>query len=123
MRNFLVGFLTLIMFTPSLVCTMDYCPMPVKSEQKPCHQTSGSQKDGPMLALDCMGVNLFQQEVQIDVPQPDRSVNIIHFAWADIAADYSFQPTKIHDIRGPPDETGQIPDAPPLILITQRFRI
>lgn len=123
MRNFLLGFLTLIMLTPSLACAMTYCPMPVKSEQKPCHQSEDSKRDGPMLTLDCMGVDLFQQDAQADVPQPHSSVDIIHFAWADLAANYNFQPVNIACIRGPPDWAERTPNQPSIILTTQRFRI
>ena len=123
MRNFLLGFLTLIMLTHSLACAMTDCPMPVKSEQKPCHQSEGGKKDGPMLTLDCMGVDLFQQDAQADVPQPDQSGDIIHFAWADLTADYNFLPADIHGIRGPPDWAERPQNQPSIILTTQRFRI
>lgn len=123
MRNFLIGFLTLVMLTPSLACAMTYCPMPVKNEQTPCHQTGDTQQDGPMLALDCMGLDLFQQDARFDIPLPDSSAELIHFAWADLTADYNVQPADIRFVRGPPDRTGQSPDKPSLILTTQRFRI
>jgi hypothetical protein len=102
---------------------MAYCPVSAQSEQKPCHKSENGQKDGPMLVLDCMGVDLFQQDAQIDLPQPDASADIIHFVWADLTAEYNFQPADIRFIRGPPDRTGQRPDSPPLILTTQRFRL
>lgn len=76
-----------------------------------------------MLTLDCMGVDLFQQDAQADVPQPHSSVDIIHFAWADLAANYNFQPVNIACIRGPPDWAERTPNQPSIILTTQRFRI
>ena len=125
MRKILLGFMTLLMLTPVMTCAMAFCPMQSAhaGEQKPCHQSKDSKKDGPMLALDCMGVNLFQQDAQADVPQPQASVDIIHFAWADLTADYNFQPTTVHFIRGPPFNTERPQSQPSIILTTQRFRI
>lgn len=125
MRNFLLGFMTLLMLMPSLACAMTYCPMQSAQaeEQKPCHQSEDGKKDGPMLTLDCLGVDLFQQDAQADVPQPQSSVDIINFAWADLAADYNFLPVNIHGIRGPPDWAERTPNQPSIILTTQRFRI
>ncbi len=125
MRKILLGLMTFLMFTPSLACAMAFCLMQSAQaeEQKPCHKSEDGKKDGPMLALDCMGVNLFQQDALVDVPQPDGSVDIIHFAWTDLTANYSFQPTDIHGIRGPPDWAGLTSNQPSLILTTQRFRI
>ena len=125
MRKILLGFMTLLMLTPVMTCAMAFCPMQSAhaGEQKPCHQSKDSKKDGPMLALDCMGVNLFQQDAQADVPQPQASVDIIHFAWADLTAGYNFQPTAVHFIRGPPFDTERPQSQPSIILTTQRFRI
>lgn len=125
MRNFLLGFMTLLMLMPSLACAMTYCPMQSAQaeEQKPCHQSEDGKKDGPMLTLDCLGVDLFQQDAQADVPQPQSFVDIINFAWADLAADYNFLPVNIHGIRGPPDWAERTPNQPSIILTTQRFRI
>jgi len=125
MRNILLGLMTLIMLTPTLACAMTVCPMQSAQaeEQKPCHQSEDGKKDGPMLALDCMGVDLFQQDVQADVPQPDQSIYTIHFSWADLTTGYSFRPSDLHFIRGPPDGSRRTPDQPSLILTTQRFRI
>ncbi|MCB9982721.1 MAG: hypothetical protein H6861_03465 [Rhodospirillales bacterium] len=113
------------MLTPILTCAMPFCPMKgaQAAEAKPCHQSKDSKKSGPMMALDCMGVDLFQPSLQADVPQPDTSVDVIHFVWADLTADYGFQPVDIHGIRGPPDWAGRTPGQPSLILTTQRFRI
>jgi hypothetical protein len=125
MRNFLLGFLTLIMLTPSLACAMTYCPMQSANtgEQKPCHQSKDSKKDGPMLVLDCMSIDLFSQDIQTALPQPEDLSDTVHFAWADLTPDYSFQPANIHAIRAPPDWSATPPGQPSLILTTQRFRI
>lgn len=130
MRKILLGFMTLLMLTPVLTCVMAFCPMQSAqaAELKPCHQSDDAQKDGqksgPMFALDCMGVDLFQPDVQADLVQPDLSVNHIDFAWADITPDYGFLLTSGHFIRGPPFGA-----SPPylnnhdLYLTTQRLRI
>lgn len=124
MRRILLGFMTFLMLTPILTCAMAFCPMQVAqaAEQKPCHQSDDTKKDGPMFALDCMGVDLFQADVQTDVPVPDGD-DVLHFVWADLTAGDSFQPADIHGIRGPPDGAGRTPNQPSLILTTQRFRI
>ena len=116
-----------MMFTPSLVCAMNFCPMQSSTqvnEHKPCHQSENRKKQGLMLVVDCMGVDLFQSDVLSDVPQPDQSVNIIHIVWADLTAEYSFLPyNTIHGIRGPPEWAGRPQRQPSIILTTQRFRI
>ncbi|HOO82254.1 MAG TPA: hypothetical protein PK513_07105 [Alphaproteobacteria bacterium] len=127
MRQFLVGFLTLVMLTPSLVCGMADCPMPMQAEKKPCHQSGDMDddmqgKDGPMLAADCMGVDFFQVDVSNDI-QPDLSVDSVDYAWIDLVTDYNFQTDNINGIRGPPGRMLDPRSQPSLILITQRFRI
>lgn len=121
MRKVLLGFMTFLMLTPVLMCGMAFCPtMANAAEQQPCHQTDDS--DGPMLIVDCMGVDLFQQDVSNDI-QPDLSVDSIDYAWADLVTDYNFQPDNINGIRGPPDSGERTTAEPSLILTTQRFRI
>ena len=129
MRKFLLGFMAFLMLTPVLACGMAFCPMTAAAQvamEEPCHDMGNMEEKTskpPMLALDCMGVNLFQQDAQADVPQPQASVDIIHFAWADLTADYNFQPTAVHFIRGPPFDTERPQSQPSIILTTQRFRI
>lgn len=126
MRKILLGFMTFLMLTPILTCAMPFCPMKgaQAAETKPCHQSKSSKKSGSMMLLDCMGVDLFQPALQADVPGPDNAADTIHFAWADLTADYSFQPVDLHGIRGPPDGDRRTSiNRPSLILTTQRFRI
>lgn len=121
MRKTLLGFMMLLMLTPILVCAMAFCPMQAQAaEGEPCHQSDDNQ--GLMLSLDCMGVDLFQQDISNDI-QPDQSVDSVVFAWADLVAEYNFQPDNINSIRGPPDRTIDPQSQPSLILTTQRFRI
>lgn len=125
MRKILLGLMTFLMLTPILACAMAFCPMKSAqaAQKKPCHQSEDSKKDGPMLVFDCMGVDLFQQDVKVDVPQPDSFVDTIHFAWADLVVDYNFQPADAHNIRGPPFDTERPQSHASIILTTQRFRI
>lgn len=130
MRRIMLGFMTLLMLTPVLTCVMAFCPMQSAqaAEPIPCHQSEEAQKDGqksgPMFALDCMGVDLFQSGIPADLVQPDLSVDHIDFVWADITPHYDFLSASGHFIRGPPFD-----DSPPhlnnhdLYLTTQRLRI
>ncbi len=111
----------LLMLTPILMCGMAFCPtMANAAEQQPCHQTADS--DGPMLVVDCMGVDLFQQNVSNDI-QPDLSVDSVDYAWADLVANYNFLASNINGIRGPPDRAERTNTNSSIILTTQRFRI
>ncbi len=123
MRKTLLGLMTFLMLTPVLACAMAFCPLQANAaEQPPCHQMNGSGDDGPMLVLDCLGVDLFQQDASHDV-QPDQSVERVDYAWVDLAVDYSSRSGNVNGIRGPPDRAER-PYAPlSLILTTQRFRI
>ncbi len=121
MKKMLLGFMTLLMLTPVLMCGMVFCPtMANAAEQQPCHQTGDS--NGLMLVVDCMGVDLFQQDVSNNI-QPDLSVDSVDYAWADLVDNYSFQPDNINGIRGPPDRTVEPQNQLSIILTTQRFRI
>lgn len=130
MRKILLGFMTFLMLTPVLTCVMAFCPMQSAqaAEPKPCHQSEEAQKDGqksgPMFALDCMGVDLFQSDVQADVVQPDLSVDHIDFAWADLTPNYDSLLVSGHFIRGPPFDTSPSHlNNHDLYLTTQRLRI
>ncbi|MCB1529705.1 MAG: hypothetical protein H6853_03680 [Rhodospirillales bacterium] len=129
MRKILQGFLVIIMLTPVLTCAMSVCPVQAAKAatvEKPCHESAKSTqkkaaKGGPMLVLDCMGVDLFSADDTIDL-QPDRQIDTLHFVWADLVAESEFFPAHSNAIRGPP-EWKRISQAHlPIILTTQRFR-
>lgn len=121
MRKVLLGFMTFLMLTPVLACAMAFCPTQASAaDQPPCHQTDNN--DGPMLALDCMGVDLFQQEASNDI-SPDGSIDSAPYAWADLVTVYSFRPDNSNGIRGPPDWAAEPKTKPSILLTTQRFRI
>ena len=128
----------LLMVTPILTCAMPFCPMKgaqAATEESsaatppPCHRTSAasqeSKKDrSPMLALDCMGVNLFQPDVPPDTPPPSPSVDIVHFFWNGENNGYNFDPAHLHSIRGPPEDwSDRHHSETSVILRTQRLRI
>ena len=97
-----------LMLTPVLACVMTFCPVQASaattSGQIPCHETNGDidAKDGLMLAIDCMDVDLFQQD-SVNVSPPNQSIDSVDYVWAEIAADYNFSPADYNFIRGPPD--------------------
>ena len=120
MKHFLLGLMVVLVLTPVLACAMPFCPTQVNAaKEQPCHQANSN--DGPMLVLDCMGVDLFQQDVSNDI-QPDLSVDTIDYAWADSVIRYSFKSSHSNDIRGPPEQSGPL-SRRSIILTTQRLRI
>lgn len=130
MRRILLGFITLLMLTPALTCVMAFCPLQsaLAAEPKPCHQSEESQKDGqkngPMFALDCMGVDLFQTDAQVDIVQPELLIYHIDFVWTDITPNYDFFLASSRFIRGPPfDASPPHTNNTDLYLTTQRLRI
>lgn len=122
MRKYLLGILTVLMLTPALTCAMAFCPMQTAQAagQQPCHEVNDG--DTLMLALDCMGVDLFQASVSNDI-QPDLSIDTVDFVWTDLVTDYTVLASNINAIRGPPNRAERLNTAPSLILTTQRFRI
>ncbi len=122
MRKYLLGVLTVLMLTPALTCAMAFCPMQTAQAagEQPCHEANDG--DSLMLALDCMGVDLFQQDANNNI-QPDLSMDSVDFVWTDLVTDYTFLASNVNAIRGPPDRADLPNTAPSLILTTQRFRI
>ncbi len=122
MRKILLGFMALLMLTPVLACGMAFCPtMASAAEDQPCHESGDMDKSSaPMLVIDCMGVDLFQQDISSDI-QPDLSADNIDYALADLTTEHYFQSNNINNIRGPPDRPSNT--KPSIILTTQRFRI
>jgi len=113
----------LIMFTPSLACAMSFCPMQkAQAADMPCHQSGDDKTKAPMMFKDCMGVDLFQQDVSHDF-QPDQSLEKVEYVWAGLLSDISLAPNSSHDIRGPPDWPDILRLNPSIILTTQRLRI
>lgn len=120
MKKAFLGFITFLMLTPSLACAMEFCPMMYSESQMPCHEVS--DEDGIMFVLDCMGVDLFQQDISNDF-QFDQSMETVGYDWVDLNTRYNFQPQHNNGIRGPPITIELTQTEPSLILTTQRFRI
>jgi len=116
MKKILLGFMTLLMLTPVLACGMAFCPtMASAAEDQPCHESGDmGESSAPMLAIDCMGVDLFQADVSNDL-QLNLSVDSVGYAWADLITEHNFQSNNINSIRGPPDRP---PNAEPSIILT-----
>ncbi|MGM0421498.1 MAG: hypothetical protein ACQEQL_00210 [Pseudomonadota bacterium] len=120
----MLTFLTLIMLTPSLACAMAYdMSLPAAQEtQEPCHKSAEKKTDeGPVLIVDCLGVDLFQQQADEDVG-PDLSFDIIDFDGYVSNAD-SLNTGHSNSIRGPPVQLSAAYHPPSVILTTQRFRL
>lgn len=124
MKKALLGLIMFMMLTPVLVCTMTFCPMQSAqaAEPKPCHETEEKGSTSLMLVLDCMGVDLFQQDTSLDF-QPNLIMTDVSHTWFDLAVDYNFLPKNVNNIRGPPDKYIEPRGQPSIILTTQRLRI
>lgn len=122
MKKAFIGFMTLLMLTPSLACAMTYCPMKASATEQsmPCHQTATD--DGVMLILDCMGVDLFQQDASGSFSN-DQPIESMDYAWVELVSEYGFQPNNTQSIRGPPDTFSVPHETRSIILTTQRFRV
>jgi hypothetical protein len=135
MKQFLFGFLMLVMLTPSLACAMTYCPMQQVQtatsgmdmaqdmpHDMPCHK-AGTQSGGPMLALDCMGVDLFLNDVVSDV-QPLAALDFVSYGFIDLFDSQAVMLQNSRSIRGPPNHWAEpLTFSSAIILKTQRLRI
>ena len=122
MRKTLLGFLTLLMLTPIMMCGMAFCPMQAEaSEISPCHQSDDNNGDGVMLVVDCMEVDLFQHDADSDI-QHNISLDNVDYYWVDLDFISDFQ-LAANSIRGPPDNYINPRSYISLIHTTQRFRI
>lgn len=113
----------LIMLTPSLACAMTICPMQkAQASDMPCHKSADDKTKAPMMLKDCMGIDLFQQDVTFDF-QPDQTIEKMDFVWAELLNNNSFELNSINHIRGPPEWLDTPRRQPSIILTTQRLRI
>lgn len=96
MRSILLGFLMLVMLTPSLACAAFVhadSQKQVKSEQHiPCHgEKSDTDEDLPLMTFkDCSGVDLAQADYNPAAKKPDVQTDKVFFAWADIVPTHGF---------------------------------
>lgn len=118
MKRALVAVLVLAILTPSLACMMAFCPVQsagtaveVKTASsdmpKPCHAAPAQRTvpTGPMVVLDCMGVDLFAGgEVQALKAPLLIAVVLPYFPDQTLVSDISaFLPVS-RPIRGPPPD-------------------
>ncbi|HPF78109.1 MAG TPA: hypothetical protein PLF01_02345 [Alphaproteobacteria bacterium] len=129
MRKFLLGFMAFLMLTPVLACGMAFCPMTAAAQvamEEPCHDMGNMEEKTskpPMLALDCMGVDLFSQVASLDYGVDQPAILVSYPSWIDLSADYDFLADAGNVIRGPPRTDSPLQFNPPIILTTQRFRV
>jgi hypothetical protein len=132
MKKFLLGFLMLMMLTPSLACAMPMCAdetQAAKAEQ-PCadHVSHHGDKESipknkAGLMADCMGVD-FQTADTTSLEKSDIKTSPIFFAVVDETTFQFLGYTDTGTIRGPPpDWPAPSRTHPPILLTTQRFRI
>jgi hypothetical protein len=134
MKQFLLSFLMIVMFTPSLACAMPICAdeaQAVKAEI-PCadhasghhgdQKTTSESKAGGLMA-DCMGVD-FQKADTANLDKPDFKGSPVIHALADETSSDLLLYTDASTIRGPPPDWPTLSRTQPSILLTtQRFRI
>lgn len=132
MRQLLLGFLMLVMLTPSLVCAMPICTdeaLAAKAEV-PCADHAshhGDKKEGksnkPTFMSDCAGVDM-QKADTASFEKPDLKSDSLLFIMADGLVLDAFAHTDAGTIRGPPPDWPALSRTQPSILLTtQRFRI
>ena len=133
MRRFMLTFMAIIMFTPSLVCaqTMMCAKMQQSPAQQemPCHGQSGNATDtddntGLMMLKDCMGIDLHQ------VKGTDTALDIIPDGKDIMPVFVLAEAVKINDsatarsARAPPPAPERLLCGyPSPYLATQRLRI
>ena len=77
----------------------------------------------PMLSSDCLNVELFNVDQNIDFT-PDLTLDQIDFSWANLTALYNLHPQMTRLIRGPPISVASSHfNNIDLYLSTQRLRI
>lgn len=132
MRQLLLGFLMLVMLTPSLVCAMPICTdeaLAAKA-QVPCADHTdhhGDKKEGKSNKLtfmsDCAGVDM-QKADTASFEKPDLKSDPLLFVLIDDLSLDNVAHTDAGNIRGPPPDWPALSRTQPSILLTtQRFRI
>lgn len=113
MRNALHGLLMAALLAPLLACVMAFCPVreakaAVSAQGRPpCHAAQAQDKKTdkpPMLALDCLGVDLFKASAQQQADPPDRDSQPALFAPPPVFAVETLARQNLPAPRGPPPE-------------------
>lgn len=132
MRQFLLGFLMLVMFTPSLVCAMPICTdeaLAAKAEVPCADHTDhhADKKEGkpnkPTFVSDCAGTDMQKADTAI-FEKPDLKSDSLHFVLADSLSFDNLTHTDAGNIRGSPSGWSALSQTQPSILLTtMRLRI
>ncbi len=133
MKKLLVGFLVLVMLTPSLACAMPMCVDEAQAAKadRPCadhaphHGDTESTPKGNAggLMADCMGVD-FQTADTASLEKPDVKTSPVVYALVSEMLSNFIAHTDVGTIRGPPPDWPALSRTQPSILLTtQRFRI
>lgn len=132
MRQILLGFLMLVMLTPSLVCAMPMCTDEALAAKAavPCADHvdhHGDKKEGKSnkltLMSDCAGVDM-QKSDTASFEKLDLKSDLLPFVLPDDLALDNLSHTDAGNIRGPPPDWPALSQTQPSILLTtQRLRI
>lgn len=129
MRKLLLTFAVVLLLMPTMACAMSTCPINAEEQnaeqQMPCHPGMSEQSnadDMVMTILECMGLELFQTNVDYDA-HLKTSLDQSDVVWAHLVADYTFDGREANVIRGPPRHLNVDPSQHSLYLKTQRLRI
>ena len=121
MKQFLLGFLVLVMLTPALACT---CPSDAlaSTHQEAGHHHDGGDHHGKDKSKDCAEASPQITAQAATLHAPDLKKDVLVFAWADEKPRWSPTLASDHAIRGPPFGSDP-PSKLPVFLTTQRLRI
>lgn len=125
MRCALHSLLIAALLTPLLACAMVFCPVrnaqaALSTVATPCHTAPNTAQDSaqdsaqdtertaPMLALDCLGVDLFKAGASQQIDLPNLAALAVDFAPLDLSVPPLSGGGERPVPRGPPP-----PDAPP----------
>lgn len=122
-----------MMLMPSLACAMPVCSDKAQAAptmEQPCpdhlphHDSENKDKTGKLnLLQDCMGVDM-QTADSVSAKKPDTQQNTISFAVLSNDSPSTWLLGATAGIRGPPHNgSNPLRSQPPILLITQRFRI
>jgi hypothetical protein len=132
MKQLLLGFLMLVMLTPSLVCAMPMCTdeaLAAKAEV-PCADhvdhhgdKNEGQSNKPTFMSDCAGVDMQKADLT-SLEKPDLKSNSLVYVLTDASVLNNLSHTDVGSIRGPPPDWPALSQTHPSILLTtQRLRI
>ncbi len=123
MKKVLLGFLMLVMLTPSLACAMPCADSRQTIQTTPCADHDSRSSDKINLVIDCMGVDLQTADHQTVLVRPDASADLLVYALADqilLPRPGDAAPK----ILGPPPDTPAVSGTHPSILLTtKRIRL